>query len=104
MKVNGIELEGIEVEGEVQPKEKGNVEDSGWGCCEGLSDKATVLFIKKLCEERIEKYGLHSVKSGACKSCPYRYRGDKVNRLCCSFATIPMDWSNQSINEKYGDI
>lgn len=31
--------------------------------------------IKECCTERINKYGLTTPNHGACKGCPYRYRG-----------------------------
>lgn len=71
-------------------------------CCKGLSGKETALSIKDFCTKRIEKYGLHTIKSGACKSCPFRYRGDNP-LYCCMFGNLPYDWSIESINECYGD-
>lgn len=29
-------------------------------------------YIRQFCTDRTEKYGLYTVKSGACKGCPYR--------------------------------
>lgn len=51
-----------------------------------------VKYIHDFCKDRIDRMSLHSLKSGACKSCPYRYRGEKVDLYCCTFGTLPRDW------------
>ena len=67
-----------------------------------LVDIEHVRYIKNLCTERVEKYGLYSVKRGACKSCPYRYRGSNP-LFCCTFSNLPKDWSDESIDAMYKD-
>lgn len=69
-------------------------------CSRDLSGKETALYLKEFCSKRIEKYGLHSIRSGACKGCPYRYRGNNP-LVCCMFGNIPRDWSYESIDEYY---
>lgn len=51
-----------------------------------------VKYIHDFCKDRTDRMGLHSLKSGACKSCPYRYRGKKTDIYCCTFGTLPRDW------------
>ena len=69
-------------------------------CAEGLNCKEEAMRIKAYCADRIEKYGLHSIRSGACKSCPYRYRG--TNKIsCCMFGNLPYSWSDESIEKSY---
>lgn len=67
---------------------------------EGLTDKSQVQCIKQMCTERVSKYGLTSVKGGACKGCPFRYRGSNP-LFCCTFGNLPKDWSDESINRVY---
>ena len=69
----------------------------GYGSDCGVFDEMKK-YLKKFCTERIEKMGLHSLRSGACKSCPYRYRGTNKNS-CCMFGTLPRDWDDVDINE-----
>ena len=47
--------------------------------------------IKEYCSNRIVKYGLTTPGHGACKSCPYRYRG-KNDLYCCIFSDLPYSW------------
>lgn len=51
-----------------------------------------VEYIHDFCKDRIDRMGLHSLKNGACKSCPYRYKGERVESCCCMFGTLPRDW------------
>lgn len=69
-------------------------------CPNGLNGLDEVLRIKKVCTDRIAKYGLYSVKSGACKGCPYRYRGTNTIS-CCIFGDLPYSWSDESIKKSY---
>ena len=69
---------------------------------QGLTGREQVDYIKEYCKKRVSKYGLTTIKGGACKSCIYRYRG--TNPLyCCAFGNLPKDWSETSIVEVYGD-
>lgn len=70
-------------------------------CSRDLTGRETALHIKNVCTIRVKKYGLYSIKRGACKGCPYRYRGNNP-LMCCIFGNIPKDWSIESINECYG--
>ena len=65
-----------------------------------LNGKETALYLKDFCSERIKKYGFYSLKSGACKGCPYKYRGSNP-LMSCMFSNVPRDWSIESINEVY---
>lgn len=49
-------------------------------------------YIHDFCKDRIDRMGLYSLRSGACKSCPYRYRGKNKDTRCCIFGTVPRDW------------
>lgn len=49
-------------------------------------------YIHDFCKDRIDRMGLYSLRSGACKSCPYRYRGKNTDMRCCIFGTVPRDW------------
>lgn len=70
----------------------------GGDACGDSVYKESAEYIKSFCTDRIKKYGLHTVKSGACKSCPYRYRGTKGG-FCCIFGNLPYSWSAESINK-----
>lgn len=48
-------------------------------------------YIKDICSERIKKYGLTTPNHGACKGCPYRYKGDNT-LMCCIFGNLPYTW------------
>lgn len=47
--------------------------------------------IKDFCTESIDKYGLTTPNHGACKGCPYRYRGSS-QIMCCIFSDLPYSW------------
>lgn len=70
-------------------------------CNTQLNGYETAVFIKQLCIERISKMGLHTLKSGACKSCPFRYRGSNVDNNCCMFQNLPRDWSDEHMVNVY---
>lgn len=57
-------------------------------------------YLKKFCTDRVDKMGLYSLRSGACKSCPYRYRGDNTEVYCCMFDIVPMNWESVVIEEQ----
>ena len=69
-------------------------------CDNNLTGKESALYLKEYCAKRIKKYGLTTVRSGACKGCPYRYRGERKN-MCCMFGNIPASWSTESIEKAY---
>lgn len=57
----------------------------------GLVGEESYNSIKEFCSDRINKYGLTTPNHGACKGCPYRYKG--YNKLmCCIFANLPYTW------------
>lgn len=72
----------------------GNALTSQCGCEEDMEK-----YIKKFCMDRIERMGFYSVRSGACKSCPYRYRGSNTDLYCCMFETVPRDWEDVILEE-----
>ena len=49
-------------------------------------------YIHDFCKDRTDRMGLYSLKSGACKSYLYRYRGKNTDMRCCIFGTVPRDW------------
>ena len=51
----------------------------------------TAELIMEECKARVEKYGCVSVKTGACKACKYRYRGDD-ELTSCIFGNLPCTW------------
>lgn len=57
----------------------------------GLVGEESYNNIKELCSNRIRKYGLTTPNHGACKGCPYRYKGDN-KLMCCIFANLPYTW------------
>lgn len=57
----------------------------------GIVQEDSYNYIKKFCSDRIKKHGLTTPNHGACKGCPYRYKG--YNKLmCCIFANLPYTW------------
>lgn len=69
-------------------------------CCRDLSGIESALYIRDFCKKRVEKYNIYTVKSGACKGCPFRYRGNNPY-ICCLFGNTPYTWSDESIARNY---